>query len=75
VGEAGTVTLATRDERLELGPVRPTSGWTYELERDRDDEVEITFRRSGHGESTFRARLHGDELRVEIDPDGESPDD
>jgi hypothetical protein len=77
IGSAGSVTIVVRGTVLEVESVVPSAGWVYEVEERRDDEVEIQFRRAGHeDESTFHASLHGDELRVEIDPaEGESPDD
>jgi hypothetical protein len=76
VGGAGTVTLIVRSGALAVESVVPGAGWSYEIEDQRTDELEITFRSGGEEEASFHASVDGGGLRVEIEPeDGESPDD
>jgi hypothetical protein len=76
VGGAGTVTLIVRSGGLAVESVVPGAGWSYQIEDQRTDELEITFRSGGAEAASFHASVHGGELRVEIEPeDGESPDD
>lgn len=77
VGAAGTVVVSVQAGAVRLVSVRPTSGWTYIVEKQSGDEVEIKFRRIADGaEASFHARLDGGGLRVEIDDDDiEGPDD
>jgi hypothetical protein len=77
VGRAGTVTVIVRSGVLAVESVVAGLGWSYEIEDQRSDELEITFRSDGNQEeASFHASVHGGELRVEIEPeDGESPDD
>lgn len=73
VGTAGSVELSVRDGVLVVDAVRPASGWTYVIEKQSSDEVEIHFQTSGQ-KAELHARLDDGALRVEIDGD-EGPDD
>ncbi len=76
VGQAGSVTVVVQAGALAVDSVAPSARWTYAIEHQGPDEVEIRFRRTTGEEATFKATIESGAIRVEIEADeGEPPDD
>jgi hypothetical protein len=63
-GDAGEVELDVDDDQLVLVEVRPDNDWTYRVEEDEDDEIQIDFLRNG-SRIDFEATI--DDTRLEVD--------
>jgi hypothetical protein len=66
VGSAGSVVVEVRAGQLILVDVDVNSGWSYEVEKDRGDEIEIRFSNLSI-RAEFEARIHHGALEVEIE--------
>src|SRR5688500_16396729 len=62
---AGTVTVALEGAVLRVVDVRTNAGWTNNVERGLDREVEVTFRR-GNERVDFNAELEDGQVRIRI---------
>lgn len=66
VATAGTVTIRVVNGAMSLGSVSTNTGWTYMVEKDRSDEVEVEFE-NGDAEASIRVKADHGELDVEIE--------
>lgn len=64
VAEAGTAVVTREGDALVLGEVEPGAGWTYQVEDEERDEVEIEFRRDDGTEVDLEVEL--DDGRTEV---------
>ena len=64
VFDAGSAEVTFADGRLTLVSVTPAEGWTYEVDDQEPDEVEIEFRRGGE---ELDLELEIDDGRLEVD--------
>jgi hypothetical protein len=65
-GDAGQVLLARSAAGIELAGVAPAPGWTYEVDRDEHDRIEVEFVNGATGEER-EWELEADDEGVEID--------
>lgn len=57
--------MRSKGDRLVLGEVVPAEGWTYEVDDQDDDEVEIEFRLDGE-ELDLEVELHDGRVEARI---------
>jgi hypothetical protein len=63
--DAGSVTVVREGAVLRVVEVRPNAGWTTNVERGLDREVEVTFR-SGGARVDFNAELEDGAVRIRV---------
>ncbi|MEX1092842.1 MAG: hypothetical protein WEF28_06750 [Acidimicrobiia bacterium] len=66
VATAGTVTIQVTNGAMSLASVNTNAGWTYAVEKNRSDEVEVEFE-NGDAEASIRVKPDHGELDVEIE--------
>lgn len=66
VATAGTVTIQVTNGAMSLGSVSTSAGWTYTVEKNRSDDVEVEFENGG-AEASIRVKADHGELEVEIE--------
>jgi glutamate synthase domain-containing protein 2 len=66
VATAGTVTIQVTNGAMSLGSVSTSAGWTYAVEKNRSDDVEVEFE-NGEAEASIRVKADHGELDVEIE--------
>ncbi len=66
VATAGSVTIQVTNGAMSLASVDTNAGWTYTVEKNRSDEVEIEFEKGG-AEASIRVKADHGELDVEIE--------
>jgi hypothetical protein len=66
VASAGTVTIQVTNGAMSLDSVDANLGWSFEVEKNRSDEVEVEFE-LGEAEASIRVKADHGELNVEIE--------
>ncbi len=66
VATAGAVTIQVTNGAMSLASVGPNAGWTYTVDKNRSDEVEVEFE-NGDAEAGIRVKADHGKLDVEID--------
>ena len=66
VASAGTVTIQVTNGAMSLDSVNASLGWSFEVEKNRSDDVEVEFE-LGDAEASIRVRADHGELKVEIE--------
>ncbi|MGF1618288.1 MAG: hypothetical protein ACFCU2_10880 [Acidimicrobiia bacterium] len=63
---AGSVTIKVTNGAMSLASVDPNAGWTYTVEKNRADDIEVEFEK-GDAEASIRVKADHGELDVEIE--------
>ncbi|HUF96301.1 MAG TPA: hypothetical protein VMO52_09505 [Acidimicrobiia bacterium] len=66
VASAGTVTIQVTNGAMSLDSVNASLAWSFEVEKNRSDDVEVEFE-LGDAEASIRVRADHGELKVEIE--------
>lgn len=65
-GPAGSITIDVRSGSLSLTSVDARSGWSYEIDKARSDDIEVELSQ-GDSEVEIRVRIHHGRLEVRVD--------
>ncbi|HEX7097821.1 MAG TPA: hypothetical protein VF377_01165 [Acidimicrobiia bacterium] len=65
-GAAGSITVGIRSGSLSLVSVNANSGWSYEIDKARSDDIEVEFTQ-GDADVEIRVRIHDGRLEARLD--------